>query len=255
MTKWILGFAAAAAMIAPARADDAAKKIIEKAITAHGGLENLKKYKASTSSMSGEMSIAGMNITFNGTTATEFPGKMKVTVEASFMGQKLSVLQVVNGDKVKQKASLGAMDITPGGDDAKEELKLLTTLQGMSIIYPLLDEKKFSLKAKPDSEVEGKKASVVEVTILDSSRTVTLSFDKESGLLVKSQRKGRGAGADGAMKDVDEESFVSDYKKVNGVMSPQKLVVHQDGTKFMTCTMSDIENLESLPKSTFSTDD
>ncbi len=92
--------------------------------------------------------------------------------------------------------------------------------------------------------------------MLDSSKTVTLSFDKESGLLVKTQRKGRGAGADGAVKEVDsEESFLSDYKKVNGVMSPHKLIVNQDGTKFMTCTMTDVENLESLPANTFSTDD
>ncbi len=142
MTKWILGLVSVAALVAPATAQDDAKKILEKAITAHGETDTLKKYKATKSLMSGEMSIAGMNLTFNGTTATEYPGKLKVTVESSFMGQKLNVLQVVNGDKIKHKVMFGAMDVTPPGDEEKDELRQNAILQGIGLIFPLLDEKK-----------------------------------------------------------------------------------------------------------------
>jgi hypothetical protein len=254
MSRWVLGFTAVAALAAPAVAQDDAKKIIDKAIAAHGGADNLKKYKASKATLAGDMSLAGMNLSFSGSTAYEFPGKWKMTFESSLMGQKLEVLHVADGDKIKQKVTFGTMDVTPP-DGQKDEIRQTAILQDMSLIFPLLDEKRFGLKAEPDGDVDGKKVAVVTVTILDNSRTVALSFDKESGLLVKVKRKGQGAGADGAMKEVDEESIMSDYKKVNGVMVSHKLVVHQDGTKFMTCTMSDVEMLESLPKDTFKTDD
>ncbi len=82
---------------------------------------------------------------------------------------------------------------------------------------------------------------------------MTLSFDKESGLLVKTQRQGRGRGAKGSPADVDEEQFLSDYKKVNGVMTPMKTTVKHDGKKFMSYTLSNVEILESLPKAMFAT--
>jgi hypothetical protein len=244
-----------AALVTPAPADDATKKVIDKAITAHGGLENLKKYKAAKAAMKGDMSVAGTEITFEGTVASEFPGKYKVAVDASVMGQKLSILQVANGDKMKNRVSFGGMDVSAGSDEEKEELKAASALQDMGQIYPLLDDKKFSLKAESDAEVDGKKVAVVAVTVLDTKKTVTLSFDKATGLLVKTQRKGRGPGPDGSPKDVDEESFFSDFKKINGVMQAMKKTVKFDGAKFMSYTLSGVEVLETLPKSTFAVDD
>jgi len=255
MTRRILGLAAALAFVVPAAAQDDAKKVIEKAITAHGGLDTLKKYKASKATIKGDLSVAGMDMTFEGTTASEYPGKFKVAIEASLMGQKLSIVQIANGDKAKTKVSLAGMDLPTGGDDEKDELKASAAMQDMSEIYPLLDDKKYTLKAEADAEVEGKKVAVIGVTILDMKKTVTLSFDKESGLLVKTQRKARGPAGDGSTKEVDEESFLGDYKKVNGLMTAMKMTVKHDGAKFMSYTMSDVENLESLPASTFATDD
>jgi hypothetical protein len=254
MTRWILGLAAAA-LAAPAPAQDDAKKAIEKAVTAHGGVDNLKKYKASKATMKGDLTVGGMDMTFEGTTASEYPGKFKVNIEASVMGQKLSILQVANGDKAKTKVSIAGMDLPAGGDDEKDELKAAAALQDMSQIYPLLDDKKYTLKAEADAEVDGKKVTVVAVTVVESKKTVTLSFDKETGLMVKTRRKGRGPSPDGTLKEVDEETFLADYKKVNGLMTPMKMAVKHDGAKFMTYTLADVEVLESLPAATFATDD
>jgi hypothetical protein len=38
-------------------------------------------------------------------------------------------------------------------------------------------------------------------------------------------------------------------------MTPTKMTVKHDGNKFMTYTLTDVENLESLPANTFATDD
>src|SRR4029079_1897999 len=126
-----------------------------------GGAETLKKYKASKATISGEMSLAGMNMTFTGTTANEFPSKFRLNLETSIMGQKLEVLQIVSGEKVKNQVKFGAMDVSPPAEQS-DELKNSVVIQNMSQIYPLLDDKKFTLKAEPDGDVDGKKVAVVK---------------------------------------------------------------------------------------------
>ena len=103
--------------------------------------------------------------------------------------------------------------------------------------------------------MNGKKAALVVVTPKGLDREFKLYFDKESGLLVKSGHQGKGPGEDGAQADVYQESFPSEYKKVNGVQVATKLVVHNDGKKFMTLNMSDVELLEKLDDSEFKIDD
>src|SRR6188472_1316975 len=51
----------------PSYAQADAKAIIEKAIAAHGGKELLDKYPASRNKFKGELSILGMDISFEGT--------------------------------------------------------------------------------------------------------------------------------------------------------------------------------------------
>src|SRR5262245_22448871 len=51
MSKRLFGLVVVAAVAAPAAAQDDVKKIIDKAIAAHGGLDTLKKYKASKSTI------------------------------------------------------------------------------------------------------------------------------------------------------------------------------------------------------------
>src|SRR5947208_1445610 len=86
-------------------------------------------------------------------------------------------------------------------------------------------------RAADDEDVNGKKAAVVIVQPKAVKKEIRMCFDKESGLLVKSAHKGMGPGDDGQPKEVEEESFASDYKKVSGVQVPTKIVVNHDGKK------------------------
>lgn len=250
MRKWLLGLTIAALAAAPGFAQDTAAAVVKKAIDAHGGADTINKYKAGSAKMKGEMSVFGMDLTFTGEMAYFLPGKYKMTIDADVAGQKLAIVQVANGGKYKQ--TINNM-VIPLKDAERDELLQAAMMQEVSQLTPLLDGKKYTIKAEKDAEVDGKAAAVVLVTAKGFKDT-KVYFNKESGLLVKTERKGL-APTMGDPMEVNEETFMSDFKKVEGVMQPMKIVVHHDGKKFMTMTMSESKLMEKLDDKIFSVDD
>ena len=104
MSNWLLTAAAAALVAAPAAAHDA-KAVLDKAIAAPGGAELLAKYKASTAKFKGQMHVFGMDADFTGSSANQGADKYRMTMEVELGGMKLTVVQLVNGEKVKTSLS------------------------------------------------------------------------------------------------------------------------------------------------------
>jgi hypothetical protein len=242
----MLGLAVAALAVATARADDA-EAAVKKAIDAHGGADALKKAQSGTSTVKGEMSVMGMDLTFTGKIASTFPDKLRVEIAAEVMGQKVDIVQVVNGDKAKNSVNGMAVPIE---DAQKDEMKAGMAAREAQTLVPLLDGKRYTLKAEKDAEVDGKPAAVVLVNG-QGLKDAKFFFDKKTGLLVKVQRKGLTPGGGG---EVDTEAVMSDFKKVDGVMTPTKLTVHHDGKKFMTMEVTETK-YGSVPAAEFATDD
>jgi hypothetical protein len=119
-----------------------------------------------------------------------------------------------------------------------------------------LDKKKFSIKSGGEEDVDGKKADVVIVTPQSlKDKEFKFFFDQKSRLLVKTSRRGLAPGQAGDSVEVLEESYHSDFKKVNGVQTAMKLVVNHDGKKFMTVNVTDAELLEKIDDKEFTIDD
>ena len=254
MRSWILGLAIVFAGASVAAADEKAEAVVKKAIEAHGGAAALDKYKAGKFNMKGELSLMGLDIAFTGKLAYMAPDKYKLEMDADIMGQKLTVNQVVNGDKTKSKVTVGGMAV-PVPDSEKEELKMAVAMQEAENLTPLLDPKKFEITAVADEDVEGAKTSVISIKIKSLNKEAKFYFDQKSNLLVKTAHKGMGPGDGVDPKDVMEESLHKDYKKINGVQTATKLVVSHDGKKFMTIDASDIELLEKIDDKEFAIDD
>jgi hypothetical protein len=255
MRRWILGLAVALVAAGAATADEKAEAVVKKAIEAHGGADALNKYKAAKLKMAGDVSVMGLNVEFTGTLAYNLPDRYRLDMELDLMGQKVSLEQIVKGDKIKSTIKAGGMtQENPGGDAEKEELRAAAVLQEAEQLTPLLDSKKFDIKWADDADVNGKKAAVIVVQPKAIKNEIKLFFDKQSGLLVKTAHRAPEPGA-GAGGEVDEESFASDYKKVKGVQVPYKLTVHHDGKKFMEVKLSDYELLEKIDDKEFATDD
>jgi len=240
---------------AAAAADEKAEAVVKKAIEARGGADTLNKYKAGKVKLSGDLSILGANAEFSGTMTFSLPDRYRLQLSMEFMGQKMEMEQVVKGDTVKSVVKAAGMTMqNPGGDAEKEELRAASAMQEAEHLTPLLDAKKFTIKAAEDADVNGKKAAVIVVEPKNIKKEFKMFFDKESGLLVKTAHRGQQPGAGGAT-EVDEEAYPSDYKKVNGIQVPTKLVVHHDGKKFMEVKLSDYEVLEKIDDKEFTTDD
>ena len=114
-----------------------------------------------------------------------------------------------------------------------------------------MDPKQFTLQAAEDEDVNGKKAAVVIATPKAIDRDFKLYFDKDSGLVVKSGHKGKAPGGG----EVYAETYVSEYKKVNGVQVATKIVLNHDDKKFLSATVDDVEVLEKLDDNEFKLDD
>lgn len=256
MSKWFLGLAAAALAAAPAAARDkdaadTAEAVVKKAIAAHGGAAALDRYKAGSFKIKGDMTVFDMNLDFTGDLVYQLPDKFRMTIDTEVGGQKLSILQVVNGERIKN--SINGAD-APLGDAEKAELRQAAVMQEVSQLTPLLGGKKYTIKLDKDAEVGGKPAKVVLVSGKDFKDT-KLYFDQKSGLLVKTSRRGLAPSMGDERKEVTEESLMSDFQKVEGVLLPMKIAVNHDGKKFMAMTLSDAKLMEKADAGKFAVGD
>jgi hypothetical protein len=103
-------------------------------------------------------------------------------------------------------------------------------------LQPLLNDKEFKLTVEGDKKVGDKEAKVVKVA-REKRPTVTLYFDKESGLLVKSDMKVKDEFQN--WKEALDESYFEDYKDVGGRKVFTKLRVVRDGKTMIEGTLSD----------------
>jgi hypothetical protein len=66
-------------------------------------------------------------------------------------------------------------------------------------------------------------------------------------LVVKTERRA----LDPGMKGVNTETFYGDYKEIDGVKQPTKVVVHQDGKKFLDTEVTEVKFFDKLEESLF----
>jgi outer membrane lipoprotein-sorting protein len=256
MRRWFMGVAVTLVAAGIATADDKAEAIVKKGVDAHGGADNLNKYKGGRCKMKGDLHVMGLDLEVTGSLVYSLPDRYRMEIDTEIMGQKLTINQTVKGDKVKSTITIGGMTMNaPDANGEKDELKLAAAMQEAEQLTPLLDKKKFTIKAGDEEEVNGRKASVVVVTPATIKKDFKLFFDKDSGLMVKTAHRGLGPGDGGASVEVLEETYVSDYKKVNGVQVPMKMEIKHDDKKFMAITLSDYELVEKIDDKEFTIDD
>jgi hypothetical protein len=238
MTRTVCGLLAILLGAGVAAGQNRPDDLVKRAVEAHGGLAALKKYPAGTSRIGGKVIIEGKEFPFTGSLAFMIPGKvrMEMTVEAA--GQKATLLQVVNGDKVRQTENG-----VPSKLDAamQAELRESAVIQEMSLLYPLLDAGRYTLVADKDATIDGREAAAVVVKA-QGLKDTRLFFDKKTGLLVGMQRQGLSP----TQRKVDELTTFSDYKTVGGMVVPMTSKVSHDGKPFLEIGVTDYKPLEAV---------
>lgn len=237
-----VGFALAAV---PVRADDAAdaRKLVEKAVKAHGGQEALDKLPAAATTFKGTFHGMGEGIPITGAVSAHGPDKQRVELEVEAGGMKIPITIVVAGDKGWTKV---AKDVTEMDKDQLAEAKEQAYAAWLTTLAPLKD-KALTLATLGETKIEGKAALGVKVSS-KGHRDVDLYFDKASGLLVKSETRVKD---DATGQEVSEESFQSEYKAVQGVQHAMKFTVKRNGKLFLEGESTEVTLSEKFGADTF----
>jgi hypothetical protein len=216
--------------------------VLEKGIKALGGEANLVKYRAATWKAKGTYyGLKGKGDDFSGEWAIQPPNHYRSDVEFQRNGATFREVRVINGDRGWIK--LEKQDPQELDKDALAEEKKLLNVPWLTLVP--LREKAFQLEALPDSKVDSTPVAGIKVT--RDGNEFRLYFSKESGLLLKSERRMKDEGG----KEVKQEVLYDKYKEVNGIQHAMKRTVLRDGKKFITEEISDYKPAETLDEKLF----
>jgi outer membrane lipoprotein-sorting protein len=242
----IVCLAVALALTGVVRADDQAdlQKVIDKAIKATGE-EKFTKYKGVTFKMKGKFYGMGEGIDYTGDVVVQYPDKTRVKIEAGTGDMKFVFMKVLNGDKLYIKLGDNVQEVDDKEQiaEAKEEMYR----DRLASLVPL-KEKGFTLAALGEVKVEGKPAIGIRVSS-KGHRDLNMFFDKDSGLLVKTESTVKDPMTGG--KEETQEELYSDYKDIGGAKFASKLVINRDGKKYIDAEVSDVEPKEKLDDALF----
>jgi hypothetical protein len=210
--------------------------VVKKAITAHGGEANLKKFPSGVSKIAG--TVVEPKIPFTGSMAFSVPGKVRVEMVFDLPdGKKASTVQITNGENVKQTENGKAVELKAA---ARDELRESAAIQELTQLTPLLGNK-YAVASGKDATFDGKECATIVVKAKGLKET-TLAFDKKSGLLTAMQRKG----VNPEQKVVDELTMFTDFKTIEGLVVPMKSKVSHDGRAFLEITVTEYKPLAKV---------
>lgn len=213
-----------------------ASDILEKMIEAQGGRKVLEGIKDTTMSGTFEMPMMGMS----GSTTMYQKEPNKTRMDAEFMGMVFT--QAFDGE-------IGWM-INPqtGGVEELSEKALEYTKRDALGNEALLHPEKLGITYayKGNEKIEEKDCFVLEQTFSDGFKS-TIYIDSKTYLIHKS----KGLSLNMMEVEVDTETILSDYKKVNGMMVPHSIKILQEGEEFMIMTITQVSFNTGLEDSLF----
>src|SRR5262249_32887432 len=142
-------------------------------------------------------------------------------------GMKIQFLMAVNGDKGWSKADGAVLDMDA---ETLAEEKAGLYASWVAGLWPLLKDSAFQLAPLGEGKVGDRNVVGVKVSRKDR-RDVSLFFDKESGLLLKSEVRAKDVM--GAGNEFTQETLYGDYQETEGVKSPRKVTINRDGKPFV----------------------
>jgi outer membrane lipoprotein-sorting protein len=229
----------------PARAeeDKDAKAVIARAVEAQGGAAALKKYQASTVKIKGKVHTPFGDGDMAATLKVQLPDKIRFDMKLTFGGADVGFVSVVDGDK-------GWLVANGETQELSKEMLAETRDQlhaGQVTDLRVTGGKGVKLSSLGETKVGDKSAVGVRVSCA-GHRDVNLYFDKGTGLLLKSETRGK----DGMTgEEYTEEKVYGDYKKVNGLMVAHKVDATRDGKPRSESVVTEVTLEEKLPDSTF----
>lgn len=212
------------------------EEVVKKMIKAQGGRDVLSKIKDST--FTGTMELVQMGISGSATMYQKEPNMMRM--DAEVMGMMYT--QAFDGETAWMiNPQTGSTEEMP--EKAAEYMKR-EAMGNDALLHPQKYGITFSYKGK--EKIEEKEHLVLEQTFADGYK-VTIYLDPETYLVYKT----KAITLNQMGVEVEAETFLSDYKEVEGVMIPHTITTFQDGEEFMRITLTDVSFNSGLEDSLF----
>ena len=228
-----------------AAADDAGRALVEKAIKAHGGTEQVAKLRVMRIKAEGTISpVPGQPaMSFVIEDYWQMPDQYKTTTHYELGGKKVSQRQAIDGQTGWLQVDGQVRDLP---EDAVAEMREQKHAEDLDRLG-FLGDKGVDLTALGEANVDGRTAVGVVVKS-KGHRDVKLYFDKESGRLVKREHTVFDGGTG---KDVVQEVVFGDYRETDGVPHYRTLTAYRGGKKFVDAKIVEVEFFDKLDKKVF----
>jgi hypothetical protein len=233
-------------LIPPVRADEDAtlREVIDRAIKAGGGLDNLTKFKASVTKQKGKVHTPGGALSFTSESSIQLPDRLRSEQHIKVGDMQFTVLVIVAGNKgwfqLMGKTDAMNKDML---DESKEQLNAANISQ-----LACLQDKEYKLSSLGEVKVGDRPAIGIRVE-RKGYRDVNLFFDKDRSLLLKLETRGKDFMQGG--QEYTTTTLYDDYKKVEGMMVAHKVTIERDGKPYVETETTELKISEKLDDSLF----
>jgi outer membrane lipoprotein-sorting protein len=243
---------------APAKDEQSeAEAILDNAIKAVGGQDKLTKLTSYTLKLKrtppSRPGVVGVETTIE--ISYDLPDRKRSESTRDVGGTKTTTLQIVNGDKawVSSRGTVSELSAERAKRLIWEPFAEFPLRQ-----LPLYKGKGYKLSMLGESKVEEKKAVGIKVSA-EGKNNQKLYFDKETGLLLKSEYElnrtaPTGAGVPAGAVDnspIVVEVFYEDYKEAGGIRYPTKTRRIQGGRNVSEDEVIEFRPVEKFDEKTF----
>lgn len=213
-----------------------AEKFLEEMIKAWGGRKALENIKDIT--LSGTLELVQFGMNGSVIVYQKEPNKQRLDIE--IMG--MVITQAFDGE-----TAWGTNPQTGSTEEMSEQAAAYFKRESLGN-DAFLNPKKYGIifALKSTEQIEGKEYTVLEQTFSDGF-TITHYVDSKTHLVFKS--KSKALNPMGA--EVDAETFLSNYKQIDGLTVAHSVTTYQDGAQYMTVTISDVKFNSGLKDSFF----
>jgi hypothetical protein len=249
MLRFAFGGALAALLLVSARPvraaeeDKEARAIIAKAIAAQGGEANLAKFNTSIAKFKGKFHGPVGDGDMTGTIQSQAPDKVRLELKLNIGGMDIAITQVADGNKGWRSVNGMTQELDKDAlAESREKMHAgrVADLQGLS-------DKGIKLSSLGEAKV-GDKAAVGVRVARAGYRDVNLYFDKDKGLLLKSETRSKD---EMSGTEFTEEKLYDDYRKVSDILVAHKVQEKHDGKEFAETEITEINPVEKHPDGTF----
>ncbi len=231
----LLSFFVLGLLVSPGSSQDV-KKVLEKVIEAQGGRKLLESINDTTSKATMDLTMMGMS----GIVAMYMKEPDMVRMEMDFMGMLFT--QAYDGET--------AWMINPqtGGEEVLPDEMAAVVKAGSYGNSAFLDPEKYgiSYSLKGKENIEGKDYLILERAYSDGY-IISFYIDPDTYLIYKTKQNS----FDEMMSEIIEEAVLSDYKKVQGVMTAHTITILRDGAEFGILIITEVQINTGLEDSFF----